>query len=325
MSEKTDTVKEKTWLGRILKLIFILSAFFLVAITVLANMGGNNDAWKDSIEQFTSGFFNNRPVKVEKLVYMSFFPKIGFDAENISIYSNQEKDITLATIGKIQGFMGFWNVAFRTQKFSSFYLKDFNAVKGAVFPKELYIERIFVDHDIENRQAALLGNGKIGDDMWEVSFGLKVFDSHDILDSKNKFNYKLPEEFPFDITMADIKFHGTFLRNAGNYYKFKDAVISSGDKKLSGDLVISGLGENLLKLKGNVKVSNSVEEADIDLIFDYSEYPVKVSGSMGLSDDMIEDIIFLFMHIREVIGYQTDEKQSIKFDFSSVKRLGQEL
>ncbi len=324
MSEENNlpNKKDKNWINRFFKLVFMLSAFLLVGITVLSNMGGNGDAWKSSVEQFASGFFGGKPAKVENLKYMSFFPKIGFDAENINIYSNPDNKITLASIGKVQAFMGFWNVAFRTQKFSHFYLENFRAVKGAITPKELYIEKIFIDHDIENSQALMRSNGKIGSDLWDMRFDLDVIKSLDILDSKNKFNFRMPHEFSYEINISDMKSNGTFIRSNDNYYKFKDFIISSGSKFISGNVVISALGGKLIKIKGAAKSSNQASISKFDLVFDYAHFPVKVSGSMGLNDIIIKDIISMFMHIREIIGYKNifeNDTKNLMFDFDSVK------
>ncbi len=327
MSEEINAAnkKENNWVGRLLKLVFVLSAFFLVGITVLSNMGGNSDSWKGSVEQFASGLFGGRPARVERLVYMSFFPKIGFSADNVSIYSTPDEKIVLASIGKVQGFMGFWNVAFRTQKFAHFYLENFSAVKGAITPEELNVEKVFIDHDIENETALLRGNGEIGINKWEIYLGLNVFDSHDILDSKAKFNFSVPDEFPFELNIADTNLKGDFVRGKGNYYKFKDFTVLSGDKVVVGNVVLSALGQKLLKIKGDVEVSKNQNKAEFDLIFDYSHSPAKVSGSMVIDNNTVEEIMFLFMHVRELIGYVgVSEEKDIKdwkamFDFGSVK------
>lgn len=295
--------KEKNWLSRLLKLTFFVCAFILVGITVLSNMGGSNDDLKDSVQRFVSDLFGGRSVSVDKLVYMSFFPRIGFDAEGINILSNPENGHIIAHFDKVQAFMTFWNVATRTPKFTNFYIENFTAIKGAMGAKEFHIEKIFIDHDVEMSSAELRGNGRIGVHPW--SFVMDI----DVAGSKGSYNYMLRRSFSLVLDIADIHFETTFVNHEADYYKLEDFKLSSGGKMIRGTLLLSALGKKLLKLKGNVEMSDGQSVISPDVIFDYAQSPVKISGKirsdrLSYNDIMGENsALSILMRLRDITGY----------------------
>ncbi len=317
--------KEKNWITRILKLTFILSALLLIGITVLYNMGGSNDSLKDSVQRFISGIFQGRPATVDRLVNMSFFPRLGFDAEGINVLSSADDDYKIVEIGKVQVFMGFWNVALRNPLVKQFYIEDFKAIKGALGPKEFYIEKIFINHDIENNSAQLNGNGKIGNDPWAFKIDIEIHGD------KGNYSYMFGEISPFIFDIADINIIGKFIRHEDGYFKFEDFNITSEDIELRGDLTLSALGRKILKLRGELFSKDGNKPLSPDLIFDYSRSPVKIDGtiSSGISKEK-DSILAILLKLREIAGYQIamkgeedsnnkDYNWSSLFDFSAVK------
>ena len=301
--------KEKNWFARILKIIFILTACVLVGITILANMGGSHDSLKKSVEDFISNLFRGRPVEIEKLVHMSFFPKMGFDIQRAHIFADPEKEHTIATIGKTQIFMGFWNVALRRPWIAHFYLENFDAVKGAVGPKEFYIEKIFIDHDVEDKAAKLRGNGKVGVHPWSFTIDMAVHEGMDFFRTGRKYNYIFPRSIPFIFDIADIHFEGRFVNENADYYKFEDFKLSSGDQTIAGDITLSIVGEQILKMKGGIKLSEGQTIVSPDLLLDYARFPIKISGAvrsdaLTLNDVIGDDAAFsIITRIRDVFGY----------------------
>ncbi len=316
--------KEVNWLSRILKLVFILLAFFLVGITVLFNMGGNSDSLKSSVQNFTSELFHGRPTEVDKLVYMSFFPRLGFDAEGIKVLSSIDEGYNIVEIGKIQVFMGFWDVAFRNPRVKQFYIGEFKAIKGAVGAKEFYIEKIFIDHDVENNAARLSGNGEIGDNPWAFNIDIEVSGS------KGEYKYILKNIADFTFNVADISTKGTFIAHEDGYFKFENFEIISEDIEFNGDLTLSALGKKMLKLKGAITSKGSDNPLSPDLIFNYTKSPVKIDGviSSNSSKQDIADaknILLILEKLRDIVGYEAAKKDedsydwAALFDFSAVK------
>ena len=320
LDNKTKT-KEKNWFARILKIIFIISACVLVGITVLYNMGGSNDSLKGSVASFISNVFQGRPVEVNNLVYMGFFPKMGFNAEDIKVLSSPEKGYEIASIGKIQFFMGFWDVAFRNPRISYLYLENFHSIKGAVGPQEFYIEKIFIDHDVENKTAALKGKGKVGINPWSFKINIDVLEAQDFWRTKGNYSYMLPHEFPFVFDIADINIKGNFLNHESGYYKLKDFKITSGNQEVSGNLVLSALGKKMLKLKGDIKKSPDYESVNLDLILDFKQSLTKISGAVSsdntISSDLIarSDIALLYTKLLGFLGYDKKSGNMVSYEW----------
>ncbi|PCI52929.1 MAG: hypothetical protein COB36_13800 [Alphaproteobacteria bacterium] len=295
--------KEKSWLSRLLKVIFVLCAFILIGMTVLSNMGGSNDDLKNSVERFVGDLFGGKKVVVGNLVYMSFFPRLGFDAESVNVLSRREDGHVIAHIGKVQAFMTFWNVVTQMPKITNFYIEDLTIIKGVMGAKELYIEKIFIDHDVETETAKIRGNGTIGVHPW--SFVADI----DIFGKKGSFNYMFQRSVPVVFDIANIHFEGVLLKHEDNYYKLENFKLSSGDKMLQGNIILSALGKKLLKLKGNIEISGGHSRISPDVIFDYAQSPVKISGKI-LSDNFVySDVVgtdaglSILTRLRDIVGY----------------------
>lgn len=295
--------KKVNWFGRLLKIAFVLIAFGLVIITVLANMGGNSDTLKQGIVQFVSEMFGGRPVTVETLNNMSFFPRVGIDVEGINVISRPENGTKIMSVGKLQAYMGFWQVATRKPRLKGFYLEDVRAIKGALTPNELYIEKIYIDHDIETGTAELKGLGTLGVHPWNFTAGMQVFGA------KGKYDFMLAHSFPIQFEIADITFETVFINHEDNYFKLENFVLSQGDKAISGNILLSALGKNLIKIKADLHTKDSKSAVNADLVADLSEATDKYSGTltsekMVLSEILGDDSVFtIFKRIRDLVGY----------------------
>ena len=321
--------KGKNWLSRLLKIIFFACAFILIGMTILSNMGGSNDSLKESVERFVSSVFGGKKTSVDKLIYMGFFPKIGFDAQGINVLSTPEKGHIIAHVGKVQAFMPFWNVVTRTPRITKFYIENLTTIRGALVSKELHIEKIFIDHDLGANTAKLRGNGKIGVHQWSFVADMGVFGK------KGGYTYSFQRSFPLVFDVADIHLDGTIVRNDSSYYKLENFKLSSGDDMLEGNLVLSAIGEELLKLKGDVVISGGQSIISSDVIFDYTSSPAKISGKVS-SDNLIYSNIedessafYLLKRLYDIIGYGTapigkasflgNYNLDVNLDFKSIK------
>lgn len=295
--------KKVNWFGRILKIIFVLIAFGLVIITVLANMGGNSETLKQGVVQFVSEMTGGRPVEVDALNNMSFFPRVGLDVEGIHVISRPESGTKIFSIGKLQAYMDFWHVATRRPRLKGFYIEEVKAIKGALTPNEFYVEKIFIDHDIEQSTAVLRGLGTIGVHPWNFSATMQVFGS------KGKYDFMLAHEFPIKMQIADVTFETLFINHEDNYFKLENFTISHGDKALSGNILLSSLGRGLLKIKADMQTKDAKSTVAGDLVADLSESIDKYSGTIAsekiiLSEIIGDDSVFtIFKRLRDVVGY----------------------
>ncbi len=295
-----DNKKERKWFSRLLKLIFILSACFLVMILVLANMGGSSDALKGSVEDFISGLSKGRPVQVGVLNRMSFFPRVGVDAQNIHILASEEHDYPMVHIGKAQIFMNFWDVAFGGSKVLHFYVENVYAIKGVFGQNDFSVERVFIDHDIEQGSAYLKGNGKVGVHSWSFSSDL------DVHGAKGSYKFSLPQKFSFVLDLADIHVDANFINHEDAYFKIENANITMAEKSISLNTVLSAAGRQLLKFRGDVSTSTQ-EKIAFDLLLDRTSSIPKVSGDITSDKVSFEgqgDISMIYQRFKEIFGYK---------------------
>ena len=322
LDDKDKPKSKGRWLMRLLKFVFIIIAFFLIIFTVLANMGGTNETLHGGVEDFVRELSGGYPVKLEKLNNMSFFPRIGVDAQGLEILSSPESKVPIVSIGRVQAFMGFWKVATQDPRFSSIYLEDVRAIKGVFGPNELYIEKIFIDHDIESETAVLRGNGKSGIHPWTMSMGLDVFGKN------GKYTYRMPYKAQILFNIADVHFEAMFENNRDGFYKLEDFTLKSQDHKITGNLVLSALGKRLLKLKGTLDFNDGAASLTPEFVIDFAQQPTKLSGDLVSDTISLEDVIGeksafkVFTRLRELLGYtafkhKTDERTGLfsRYDF----------
>ncbi len=298
-----DEKKDKSWLSFIFKSVFFLCALFLIMITILANMGGNGDAWKGSLETFVSSAAGGKPSKVGILNQMRFFPRMGFDAENIDVFQDDKNLFPLITIKKVQMYIKFWNVAFGDSKFSHFYIEDFRALKGVIGLEEFWAERVFVDHDIEAKKSFLRANGKVGVHPWSMNAELEAFGS------RGDYTFGFPETFTVRMELSDMRLEANVTRNEDAYLKIDDFKITKGDHEISGRFVLSSSGRNLLKVRGELLDAALVNGLQFDLLVDNARRPIKLMGGITsdefslVSLDEDNDFLSIYNRAREVFGY----------------------
>lgn len=295
------------WIGRLLKISFFLIAFVLVIITVLANMGGTNETLRGGVVQFISSLTGGRPVKVEKLNYMGFFPTVSIDIEGITVHAKPDDKIALIRLERLQASMPFWNVATKTPRLTQLYIEGVEAIKGMVFPEEFSIKKIFIDHDMESEIAKIRGSGKVGVHPWSFEIGM------DVNGSKDNYGYMLADEAPLMLDVADLHFETVFVRENAKYYRLKDFIISYGEKELSGDLALSSLGNDLLKIKGTFKTRDDRTVLSPDLVVAFAKdrfSRVSVSGDVTSEKLNINDLVgdesvySILSRAREIVGYK---------------------
>ncbi len=275
---------KKKLFSRLMSIAFITFCVVTVFFVVLSNMGGSGDALKASVEDFTGKFFGGRPAHVGKLNRMSFFPLVGVDAENIVISSDEEKMLRLAELKKLQIFMSFWNVAGSTPKFTKLYVEGFSAVKGFLSPQAVTIDKVFVDHDAEAKSAILRGNGTIGNQSWFVTAEVDIF-GH-----TGDYSYMLKQPYPLTAQIGDMKFDGLIVNHEAEYFKIEDFTLTEGNKSLSGDVVFTATGKQLLKVRSDL-VSSTGEKIEHDIIVDFTKNPPQIIGEDPSKPLVFEDVL----------------------------------
>lgn len=318
--EKSNSAKGK-WLGRLAKLIFFVTAIFLILVTILANMGGNSESLRGQVEGFASELFYGQPAKLKTLRRLSFFPTSGIDLEGLEIYATESSLVPIFSVDKLKYFMSFWSIATQTPYFKDLNVENVKAVKGLFGPQEIIIEKIYVDHDNINNRAHLRGNGKLGIHKWAFSNELGV------QPSGKTYKYRLLEKSPFTLTLADVDVKGHFENDRGAAYILKDLSITSNSGEMHGDIVLSAPSENLMSIRaalilGKQALPTQSEEAPksvqpdltTNITVNFANNPIKYAGSIEVasvdSDNVLgeKSPLAIVKRVRDVLGYSAFEQ-----------------
>jgi hypothetical protein len=295
------------WFMLLLRICFFISAFALVVITVLANMGGNGETWHEGVRGFISDFTGGRPTKLGKLNNMGFFPTVRLDIEDVDILAKPDDVVPLIHLDELRLGMPFLDVATRSPRLREFYVEGLSVIKGVFMPNEFYLDKLFIDHDQVSPQAMFRTNGKIGLQAWSFEAGMEVQKS---ITGKNMYVLAAKALFAFDF--ADVHFKGTYNHVSSNHLKIENFELRAGEKIVSGDVVISTTSDKLMKLQGLLNIQNGRTIISPNLVIDKSHKdgaPTKISGEIKSEKIVIDDVIGkesvfgILTRVRELMGY----------------------
>lgn len=320
-----DKEKQKSGIfARLLKFIFWISAFILIVITILANMGGAGEMWRQSVEEFISDAFGGRPTKVSTLHNMTFFPSVGVHATNIKVLSKPEDEggYPVVRIGQIEAFMSFWSVATGTPKFKKFSIQNVEAIKGMFFPEEFSIHQIFVDHTPGEDHANMVGNGTIGNHEWAFNAVLNVHKG------ATRSSYSFPDSIPFTLDIADIHIEGNMVKGGKEFFKLQNTTLQHQGNNIQIDLDVYTVSQNLLKIKGDIQSEKSGVKIVPELLLDKAKARSSLSGEIAISNADIRhqsnvenEIASALSRLKHVFGYK--EIISV-FDYMSSLEAGRD-
>lgn len=278
--------KDTGWVSGILKLVFFVSVFFAVIFTVMANMGGASDTLKESIEGFVSQTFNGKPAKIERLNNMSFFPKIGFDIEGLKVHEKEGAISPILSIEKAKVYISFWDVILKHPQFSALSVENLKAEKGVFGPERFFIEKMYIDHNREENVAIIHTNGMAAGRQWSFDLGTEIHGK------PGAYSYRMTNEKPFTLQLEDLIITGLMTDKVKDYLRFENLSVTTNDAELlSGTLSISMMDLNLLKMRGDVTFGKNKSSLQPEIVFDYGQEPIKLSGTLKSREISAEDVI----------------------------------
>lgn len=314
---------ERTWLGLIAKIIFIVSAIIILILTVFANMGGNSEALRSGVAQFTSRLFENKPATVDRLVNMRFFPTIGVDAEGINVQPFNGSSENVVSLKKVKFFMSFWDVFMGNQIYKVLYLSDLVIKEKVWGDRVLKVDELSIQHDKEAKEAELVAKGKIGVYNWNIKMGMEVFGVG------GDYRYSFSKDIPVNFEIADVHMTGRIMKSEDNFITINDFKLSRKDKEVSGEVSVFIAGDDGLQVKGQLRVN----KADGILTFNTKikkdeKQKREISGdikavSLAESDiSGVDSLLVLAERLTEIISF-SDIKTPIKtfYDFAETYNL----
>ena len=265
------------WFVTLSKVTFFVAAFFLVIFTVMANMGGNSDTLKQSIEQYlaeTTGLV----VKIETLNKMTFFPNISIDVEKVHMYRPDVENQPVVTVGRLFGSISFASVALGKRQLKGLELEDMTAAPGTLNAQEVVIESAGILGAEEQGKAFFQGRGKLG--THDANFEI------DMLDLGG--SYKFAPDRSFKVNVGDLKAQGVMAERSGRVF-VQDISLGVPEEFITGKLDFTRKGKGKLRVEGDIKfgASGTVKP---NIVIERRERARIVTGTLDVAVSDMKDI-----------------------------------
>jgi hypothetical protein len=218
-------------LNTFLKILFCVIAFVLVMLTVLANMGGNSQFHKESVEQFVSEATGYKS-KVATLVSMTYFPSIAVDFEDLDLAD--ANGVPAAHVDKAQASVSFWDVLRQSGRMKILNVHGVHMASGVFLDKPVEIKSLGIVDGADASSAKLEGRGHIG--QVPMVFSLSMESKGE--GSSRKYWFGRRREFI--VEFGEIKISGALQNGANPYISVPDFKVNrSGSDIITGRIDIS--------------------------------------------------------------------------------------
>ena len=282
MSEEKN---KAPWYHGLFKVLFFVLAFFLIMFTVLANISGNSDFYKESIEQYAQSATGYH-AQVGKLNKVSFFPTVMFDFEDLELRQSPGDDTPLASISSVLFKVGFWDVALGTGYIKALEVTDAKALPGAFLKKSVAVKSASIDEnylDKEASSAALVIDGTIGDQPLKAHVDLDVSAGSAFWGQDKKFRFANAKNF--HVKAADIEVSGHVDNGV-----FRDLkLIHRGQEALTGEMALKQKGHDQIVLQGDLILPEHGTHLKPDLKFRMKDGGLFASGRVNTPAFHLED------------------------------------
>jgi hypothetical protein len=264
--EDTLPKEKRRWTGLLAKITFCVLALGLVMLTVLANMGGNTEEHKLSIEQFI-GEASGYEARVKKLNRMTYFPSITVDFEDLELFEKGKPERAAVHVDRALMSISFWDVMLQNGHFKQLNVQGFQTRPGVFINKKIVL-KYFAAVDAQDGPR-LEGQGTIGDVPLNVGMGLISYGN-----AKNK-KYTFDAERDVNIHLGDVKLDAHVSNATNPAITLRDFKIAQGGKDIvTGEITLSNRRTSEVIMGGALHVGQTVLKPD--LVFDRKEG--KVSG-----------------------------------------------
>ena len=296
--KKAQKKKDSSWVSALLKLSFFIITFLAVIFTVMANMGGNSETLKSSLQNFITGSVGGRPTNIENLVNISFFPVLGVDFEGLEVKATPESRENVIVADKIRAYMTFWGVVMKQSTFSALLVENMRVQRGILGYKRFSIEKMFVDHDKGTKNASIIGYGEMENYDWRLKLDVDVYGS------VGSFRYHIGKKRPMEIEIGDLRFKGILSEKISDYVKLEQLELGMPETVMKGELSLSLLEGGILKVRGRLLSGEPLSIYKPDILIDFSKKPVKISGTLeseklyvsNWQDEKSPAALFNYMH-----------------------------
>ena len=275
--------KKSPWYTRLFKWLFFISAFFLVAFTVLANAGGDGDFYKQTIENYfrdTTGYH----ASVGQLNGVTLFPSVSFDFQDLELRQAPEDDTPVASIASVSFRMGFWDVALSTAKIKALDVRDVVALPGVFLRESVLLKKLAIEDNNLNPdhpEAVLVAEGDIG------GAPLSFHTDLDVFGSRRKRKYRFGAARDFELSLGTLRAKGLLDRGV-----FDNIELSLAEQPvLAGKFVLERQNAGSLRFYGDLVVSEHETPLQPDILIERRAQGWVLSGDVQSAALHVEDFI----------------------------------
>lgn len=267
-----DIPKEKsTRLQTILKIVFFVAAFFIVIFTVLANMGGNSEGLRSTVEQLatdTTGY----QAKLGKLNNVTFFPSISVDVENLELFRAGIKDVPAIRADRIRTSMGFWDVTFRNGRIKALAVENVRALSGVFLDRPITIDTLAIA-DTSADEARMEIRGSIGAEKLNASVSMDPYGF-----GKAR-RYAFGPSRVLRAALGDLGFSAALINAEFPHLAARDIKITyKGQEVLAGDIEVMRRNAAEMAISGAVTLLENASTLKPDLILNIETR--KITGTI---------------------------------------------
>ena len=252
----------KKWARRLFKISIVFFVIIAICVTVLFNMGGNNETLKSSVEDYLE-MATHYNAEIKTFHKMTFFPNVSVAFDDLTL-SHPEHETVKITADGVDIALGFWDLIFGNRELRRLKVKNLSFSKGAILHKAITIDDIAIDEDADDNSFLII-KGKIGQD--DLSFK-QMLERHG---KEKNARYNFGEKGEFDLSIGSMVANGTLRSRTMGGFHIKDLnILLRGDKVLNGDLSLVREKGGEFDINGDINFAHhgSVLNADIDLGID---------------------------------------------------------
>ena len=188
------------WLKTLIKISFWTGFTIFIMLIILAQIGGKDDIFKESVEQFASEATGTH-AEILSINNIRFFPNVIINFNDMRFFESQKKAQQIARIGHANVVISFWDVLGHNGRFKFILLEDIFVDAGHISEKTISIQHISTnkanpDPNI-NTDFFLETRGQIGEYDVRLELPLESHGQHYsrtfILDTQRPSNIQLGE------------------------------------------------------------------------------------------------------------------------------------
>lgn len=272
----------KKWAGRLVKIGFFLFAFMAIILTVMVNMGGNNDNLKGAIEDYLAGR-TGYATNITTLNKMSFYPYIIMDVEGIEMRRAAGSEIAVNAQSAKLSF-GFWDLFLGRRQLRDLNVQNIVMTAGAVLDQRIEVKSLQIDEEADGQAFASL-KGKIGADDIDIRIGMQTSGK------PGRYRYGIGEESAVDATIGNLDFQGIMRPRALGGFHLRDFTLSHNAAQVATGTLSVLRNKADLNVEGPLEIGSSKGAVELDFASaeDVSVITGTAQGDMIAPQDFTKD------------------------------------